>query len=126
MLTYLLKRILLFIPTLIVISLLAFVISVSAPGDPVERLVTAAESGDMTGTPTRALLDQKIYWTHRLGLDLPVFYLSVMPASYPDTLYKIIDRKERAALKDLLNHNGNWHQISRYHEAVKELVASTD
>ena len=42
MLKYTFKRILVFIPMLIAISLLSFIISVNAPGDPVERLSKAA------------------------------------------------------------------------------------
>ena len=42
MFKYAIKRILTFIPMLIAISLLSFVISINAPGDPVERLSKAA------------------------------------------------------------------------------------
>ncbi|MEP7127694.1 MAG: hypothetical protein ABI729_02450, partial [Chitinophagales bacterium] len=124
MIRYLLRRILLFIPTLIVISLLAFVISVNAPGDPVDRLVTAAESGDLANTATSSMLEEKKYWTHRLGLDLPVFYFSITPLSYPDTLFKIIDKKEQHALTVLLNSYGNWPTIESYHSSVLQLCAT--
>ncbi|MEO6168702.1 MAG: ABC transporter permease [Chitinophagales bacterium] len=123
MITYLIRRVLLFIPTLIVISLLAFVISVNAPGDPVERLVTSAESGDVANVATSSMQEEKRYWTHRLGLDLPVFYFSSAPLSYPDTLFRIIDKKERQALTSLLNSYGNWSQIQQYHAALLQLVA---
>ena len=123
---YLLKRILVFIPTLIVISLLAFIISTNAPGDPVGRLVTAAESGELESTPTVALQEQRIYWTHRLGLDLPLFYLSICPSSYPDTLYRITDKKEHGTLKELLDEFGNWKAISEYHRLLRALNTSND
>ena len=42
MLKYTINRILTFIPMLIAISLIAFIISINAPGDPVERLSKAA------------------------------------------------------------------------------------
>ena len=44
MLRYTIQRVLTFIPMLIAISLLSFVISINAPGDPVERLAKSAES----------------------------------------------------------------------------------
>ena len=44
MFKYAIKRIITFIPMLIAISLLSFIISVNAPGDPVERLAKSAES----------------------------------------------------------------------------------
>lgn len=121
MIAYLLRRILLFIPTLLVISLLAFIISVNAPGDPVERLVTAAESGEISLTATASMQEEKRYWTHRLGLDLPVFYVRIAPYSYPDTLYKISDKQERKALTSHLNKYGNWQQIQHYYKALLDL-----
>ena len=42
MLKYTLKRLLAFIPMIIAISLIAFIISINAPGDPVESLTKAA------------------------------------------------------------------------------------
>ncbi|MCY7409261.1 MAG: ABC transporter permease [Chitinophagales bacterium] len=126
MLHYVLKRILLFIPTLVVISLLAFMISVNAPGDPVSRMMTTAESGDILNSKTEVQLQQKIYWTHKLGLDLPLFYMSMVPLSFPDTLYKIFDRGERSALKTLLHQNGNWNSIEQFHSALKKLYLSHD
>lgn len=124
MLRYLLRRILLFIPTLIFISLLAFVISVNAPGDPVERLVNAAESGEFGHTSTTSMKEEKKYWTHRLGLDLPVFYFSITPSSYPDTLFKIVNKKEQRALISMLHKYGNWHQIELYHTSLLQLIAT--
>ena len=44
MFKYVIKRVLTFMPMLIAISLLSFIISINAPGDPVERLSKAAGS----------------------------------------------------------------------------------
>src|SRR5438552_2774563 len=123
---YILRRILLFIPTLIIISLLAFVISVSAPGDPVSRMMSSAESGDVFQSKSTVQLQQQKLWSHRLGLDLPVFYFSITPGSFPDTLYKIYDRRERDALKSLLYQFGNWNSIEDYHSSVKKLFLNLD
>jgi peptide/nickel transport system permease protein len=76
MLSYILRRIILFIPTLIVISLVAFIISISTPGDPVERMLNIS---DETGRGVNAserehLITQK---RHEMGLDLPFFYFSI-------------------------------------------------
>ena len=119
MLKYLLRRILFFIPTLIVISLLAFVISSSAPGDPVARLTSDIESGDALGKRSELQLQQQKFWTHRLGLDLPLFYFGITPSSFPDTLYKIYDRTERTAVKSLLMQYGNRNSVEAWHQAVK-------
>jgi len=75
MLQYIAKRILLFIPALLVISLIAFIINTEAPGDPAARLVNASiGASEYYKTDRQKIIDQK---RKELGLDLPVFYFSV-------------------------------------------------
>jgi peptide/nickel transport system permease protein len=118
MLAYIFKRILIFIPTLIVITLLGFVISVNAPGDPVERMVSAAESGGEVNSQTRNQQEQIRFWTQKLGLDLPIFYVSLTTFAHPDTLYKIYDKNEREALDRLIYKYGNWKEIEQYYKKL--------
>lgn len=114
MLRYIAKRILLFIPTLIIITIIGFFISVNAPGDPVESMMSAAGSTGEMGSQSLAQLQQKKYWKQKLGLDLPVFYFSLEKYAYPDTLYRVYDKNEREALGRLLDEHGNWREISAY------------
>ncbi|MBL7884480.1 MAG: ABC transporter permease [Bacteroidia bacterium] len=124
MLKYILKRIVIFIPTLIVITLLGFVISVNAPGDPVERMVVAAQSGGEVGSQTINQIEQKRYWRKKLGLDLPIFYFSLSSLSRPDTLYRIYDKNEKEALDRLISKFGNWEQIQDYYKSLNEFYNS--
>ncbi|MFL5763799.1 MAG: ABC transporter permease [Bacteroidia bacterium] len=119
MLRYILKRILIFVPTLIVITLLGFVISINAPGDPVERKVKpqGSENGSASGNKE----DEKKLWKEKLGLDLPVFYFSLTSLARPDTLYKIYDKDEKEALDRLISQHGNWPEIEKYYHSVKLL-----
>ncbi|MGZ3863273.1 MAG: ABC transporter permease [Bacteroidia bacterium] len=119
MLKYIAKRVLLFIPTLIIITVIGFAISVNAPGDPVERIVTASSSGGEVGSQSASVQEQKMYWKKKLGLDLPVFYFSLSKLSYPDTLYKIYDKNESTALCRLLDEYGNWNEISVYYNKLE-------
>jgi peptide/nickel transport system permease protein len=119
MLTYIFKRILIFIPTLFVITLLGFMISVNAPGNPVERMISATEGGGEISSHTRNQEEQIAFWTKKLGLDLPVFYVSFTTLSHPDTLYKINDRNEREAMDRLIYQYGNWEEIQRYYSSLK-------
>lgn len=123
MLTYILKRIVLFIPTLIIISLLAFIISVNAPGDPVERMLNKSSGSGDQNSSVQNLSAQKKLWTHKLGLDLPLFYLSLSNAATPDTLYRIYEADERLSLKHMIAEYGNWPQISAYHNAVQDFYS---
>jgi peptide/nickel transport system permease protein len=123
MLKYIAKRVLIFLPTLIIITVIGFVISINAPGDPVERLMTAASSGGEVGTQSASQQEQKKYWKKKLGLDLPVFYFSLSKFSYPDTLYKIYDKNENEALGRLIDEYGNWEQISAYYNRLNSFYA---
>jgi peptide/nickel transport system permease protein len=114
---YILRRILFFIPTLIVITLLSFIILQSAPGDPVERMMTASQSSGDISTQSVAQQEQRMYWTHRLGLDLPVFYFSLRSLAEPDTIYKITDKSERITLYKLISKYGNWNEIQLFYKS---------
>lgn len=116
MLRYLIKRVLLFIPTLLIISLLAFGLSKLAPGDPIgEREDPRLSLGDQ----------ERIYReTARLwGLDKPVFYFGIASAAYPDTLYRFVLRDQRSALSKLIGQYGNWNEIAAYRENLEQTDA---
>ena len=123
MLRYVARRVLFFIPTLIVITVIGFAISVHAPGDPVERMMSAAGTTGELGAQSASQAEQKRHWRQKLGLDMPVFYLSLEKLSYPDTLYRVYDKNERAALARLLDKFGNWPQIAQYYRRVDALCA---
>ena len=71
MLKYTFQRILTFIPMLIAISLLSFVISINAPGDPVERLAKSAESEGSAQEQSGAPLPHAMLRTPGQGLRRP-------------------------------------------------------
>jgi peptide/nickel transport system permease protein len=120
MLRYVLRRILIFIPTLIIITLLGFVISVNAPGDPVERMVKP-QGGE--GTTSGNKESEKKYWKEKLGLDLPVFYFSLTSLARPDTLYRIYDKGEREALDRLISQYGDWPELQAWHSSLANFSA---
>ena len=118
MLQYLLKRILIFIPTLLVISLLAFGLSKIAPGDPVELKLRGF------GPDQQNLANaERIYreTADFLGLNKPVFYVGLTSAAYPDTLYNILRRDHRENLSKLIAQYGNWKPISDYYQQLLKM-----
>ncbi|MCC7231303.1 MAG: ABC transporter permease [Bacteroidia bacterium] len=81
MTSYLFRRILSFIPTLLAVILASFLLLKLSPGDPVERIIGSAMP-DEKGAGSAAMQEQtRSDWRHRLGLDLPVFYISIKPWS---------------------------------------------
>ncbi len=126
MFKYILKRLTLFIPTLIMISLLAFVISINAPGDPVERLSKSANKEGTASEQSGSTKKIKEEIRARLGLDLPVFYISLSTWSDCDTLYKIADKAQQENLLKLSRQYGNWEAVSNYYHSLLSLLAAYD
>lgn len=123
MVTYILKRILIFIPTLFIVTLFGFIISTHVPTDPVDLLFNSSSTHENERTTTANELALKNQWRKKLGLDLPVFYFSLSSFSFPDTLYKIATRKEKESMERLILTYGNWQQIQTYYESINQLQA---
>jgi len=121
MFKYAIKRILTFIPMLIAISLLSFVISINAPGDPVERLSKAAGNEGSAEQQSGASKKIKQELRKKLGLDLPIFYLSITDLAASDTLYKVQDKYHKANLEALTHQSGNWGAVSEYYSSLLAL-----
>ena len=114
---YIVKRILVFIPTLLFICFIAFTINNLAPGDPVIRLL----HGETEKPENKNFYDMRYQQVrHQLGLDLPTFYFSIKTLADPDTLYKISNAQERKALNALVSNFGNWNEISSYYLNLKK------
>ncbi|PSR04485.1 MAG: hypothetical protein BRD50_03515 [Bacteroidetes bacterium SW_11_45_7] len=125
MFQYVIKRILIIVPTLAVISLLAFFLFKAAPGDPVElRLQGGMQS--QSGQLDSKLANEQAYisLSKKMGLHLPVFYFSITSQAYPDTLNKIYRDDERANLSRLIDQYGNWPRIEQYYQNLKDLEYS--
>jgi peptide/nickel transport system permease protein len=116
---YFLKRILIFIPTLIAVSLITFVISLNAPGDPVETMLNRNQGGE--GQAAQKLAGEKAYMRQRseLGLDLPVFYFSLSNKTSSDTLYRIPKVSHREVLERIAFTYGNWCDVANYYKSTK-------
>lgn len=70
---YVIKRILLFIPTLIAITIITFVISRLAPGDPTELKVGVSSESMKTDEKSQLNEQAKQYYKQKWGLDKPVY-----------------------------------------------------
>jgi peptide/nickel transport system permease protein len=126
MFKYILTRILYFIPTLFIITLLTFLLSQAAPGDPVETRLQGGMQGAQGGGMSEKQAGEKAYieMSKKLGLDLPAFYFSLNSQAEPNELYKVYRKKERENLERLINQYGNWDYIGPYYLSIKKLEES--
>ena len=75
MLQYVIRRILLLVPTFVGITFIGFAIMHLAPGDPVELYLSGGLGAGQTGISTQKLADMeksKVQLRHELGLDKPI------------------------------------------------------
>jgi peptide/nickel transport system permease protein len=121
MFLYILKRILFFIPTILIISILTFALSKMTPGDPVRLALGNQDQGEGNGSSSDKTAGEKAYlaMAEEMGLNLPSFYFQISNQATPDTLYKYIKKPERDNLERLIGLYGDWYQIEQYYAAIK-------
>lgn len=117
MLTYLFKRLLIFVPTLLFISLVAFGLNRVAPGDPMENNLEPEEGAGIEDY--RYYENAYLSIAERMGLDRPVFYFTFTAAAYPDTLHRIVNRDKIFTLEKLIANYGNWEEIEAYTHQIR-------
>ncbi len=120
MFTYLLKRILLFLPTLVLVSLLSFGLSRLAPGDPVSDYLGEDAFGKYT-TPNDLLAAERGYAQAAadLHMDKPPFYFSISSQAYPDTMHRVFIGFRRATLEKLAGQYGNWPLVQSWYNGIR-------
>ncbi len=119
--SYVLRRLGLFVPTLFLITLLSFIISQTAPGDPVEQMLSGQQSGGEQLAERQANQEAYLAKRRELGLDLPIFYLAVVPLAEPDTLHHIPKIQVQNALRRLVYKFGNWEAVQAYYLSILKL-----
>jgi len=110
MFQYFLKRILVFVPAFLVISLVVFAFSKMAPGDPI------------TIDPN-AVFNQEDYQRQlaTYGLDKPYFYFSFTSLAYPNAISKVLIQEHRTTLQNLIAQYGNSEAVLNYYREIGQL-----
>lgn len=120
MLFYVVKKVLLIIPTVILVMVLAFFLSKLTPGDAAESLMT------IQGVLPQNSNSTHVYETNykQLHLDKPDFYLSVQPDFFPENINSIITPSKRKEVKTFLYQKYNFEQIIQYQKDRDSYVKS--
>jgi len=115
---YILKRLILFIPSLFIITLLAFIISIKAPGDPVQRILNSGESDGSKQSSKMDLNKTAKELRIKMGLDLPAFYFSLETAADIDTIKLIKENAHHETLKRLVQESGEQNLVLQWYYQV--------
>lgn len=121
MFQYILKRILIFIPTFFVISLIIFGLSKMAPGDPVDVLLSGGAGNEAQSSDLLAGEEAYAQKSQELGLDKPVFYFVLTSAAYPKDLYKIKKQHHRELVSRLISLYGNSEAVMYYYQNIRDI-----
>ncbi|MCB0694175.1 MAG: ABC transporter permease [Lewinellaceae bacterium] len=123
--TYFTRRLLLLLPTLALVSLLAFWMQEQAPGDPVRQYLH-----DQEPDASRPMRDQRIYElaylraAHELGMDRPAFYFSIHASSTPDTACRILPLNRREAFLDWCAKTGDPAAVQHWYDQLNQYQAA--
>lgn len=118
-----LKKILFVFPVMFLLAILVFFLSNIAPGDKVEAFL------DLNGIPVSE--DNQIQAqdysdvAKTLNLDLPLFYFSIHPKAYPDTLYKLGIDSQGNLKKDILKEFPSINDINIVFDNLDILLKNT-
>ncbi len=121
MLKRIIKKLGYFLPTLVVVSLVAFFLSKMAPGDPVEHYVPPIDELPSSSYSVSSYEKQYIKYARELGLDRPLFYLSLESMAYPDTFHQIVLPRQKELLDKLVGQYGNWSEVQEYYRVLENL-----
>jgi len=107
MILSLLRRFISAIILLWIISIIAFWLSKSAPGDEVMDYLSIDDPRYNINSNPLDLRSAYQLVAHQRELDLPLFYWSISPGYYPDSVDRILPLDDREALKSWINYSKN-------------------
>ena len=113
MLTYFIKRLFWFIPTLFLISVFTFFLIRLSPGDP---LIEIQNNDELDQWQIEEIISEK---RNSLGLNKPYFYFSIFRKSASDTALRIHDSQIKNKLLGLAYQCGSWETINNYFNSLK-------
>jgi peptide/nickel transport system permease protein len=119
MLWYIVRRLLLAVPTLLAVSFFAFGLGKCSGGDPVTQVFGEEP------LPISDIEQQAAAYRSKaamLGLHRPTFYFSANSAAYPDSLWDIFPLERRSRLEKLIGQTGNWEAVRAWESAAAEMA----
>jgi peptide/nickel transport system permease protein len=117
---YVLKRIVLVVPTMMMVMIIAFFLSKLVPGDGASALLVL--QGIQPDGPNAVKEYERNY--KNLKLDRPTFYFSVLPDFYPENIHQMASATKRKQVTDFLLQKFNYTDIMAYMSARDQCVLS--
>jgi peptide/nickel transport system permease protein len=124
MLRYALRRLLLAVPTLTIISVAVFLASQSLSDDLVAAYGGASYAGASNDPDVEgAFMAQQAANVH---VDLPNFYIGISNNCLPDTFYKIQPAWRKRTMRTLALQCGQWAPVQDYQKQLAQLIRAVE
>lgn len=110
------------IPVLVIIIILSFYLFQFSGADPTTSLLNSRGVVGINELNTN--FDYKKEYrsaAKEIGRDLPLFYFSLVPSYYPDTLHKIVLPFKKSFSTNLLNEYKDWDKVISYVNQIDEI-----
>ena len=117
---YLLRRILLAVPTLLVVSLIIFGLGKCSSASS-GKLEIAAYQSDNSKVNFANQERTARQVAEQLHLDKPLFYFTLTTAAYPDTLHRVWLPSQRDKMTRLTAATGNWAAVQHWERCVRRV-----
>lgn len=115
------------IPVLVIIIMLSFCLFQFSGADPTASVL--AGRGVVENNESNASYNFENEYNavaKEIGRDLPVFYFSLIPSYYPDTLHKIVLPYKKSFATNLLREYKNWDNINSYVTQLDEIKTKSN
>ena len=125
MVRYIVKRLVLFVPTLLIISVIIFFLSKISEEDVIiQKRERNAQKNNVESLEQQWLLVRKE--SKKLNFHLPRFFFSIYRRSSCDTLHLIPDSKIRENLEEFSYRAASWELTQQYYTELKRLLFSNN
>jgi len=125
MLRYFIRRILIAVPTILIISVVAFLLGQTATDDPVYQrsggVTYQGKSKDPDAEASFAM-GQAV----NFHLNKPTFYFTVTTSCFPDTLYKVFPAWRKDKMVAMANACGKWAPVEAYEKWLAARVRDVE
>jgi len=109
--TFVLKKVLMIFPTVFILMVIVFFLSNLTLGDKVNDYISI--NGSVVSEDDNIKTDEYVQVAKSLNLDLPLFYFSIHPIAFSDTLYKSNQYPNHELIKTMVNKYGSWKAVNK-------------
>jgi peptide/nickel transport system permease protein len=118
---YIFSRLLMIIPTVLIVIIVSFFLFSTSGADPVRSVLQLQGLDENDRVSAEGYNKAYEEETIKQGRHLPSFYFSVVPSYYPDTLHRLLYPQKKEFAKKLLYRYKDWPSVENYLQALEKM-----